>query len=514
MKQIKKKLAACIAAAALLSSQMITAHAELPWLEIEQGRHYSTLAELYSEDGAALHVPQLNTQKPNPTLLITYEGSADRVQADYTLTSTRNPWFSNTVCFPDGEPAEPEEKNKATFNVEVPADSTEDGIHTAEIVLEPFPESDAFHWYDLEAQCKCVNTETGTDCTVLRTELHFSYPKDEDVTIQDYFLTDQSGITQDTFSVSLYAKTGDSLLTKPKTVTEYQFNRSNKTRSVQAKKAGITGKIPVLRDADPLKQDTEGDVPHTKHVYLSGLSKYQAPESEQLTKLKSFTVSATKPYTISNFIIPSSAKEYDAYYFAVEHHGNAVAAVVNCSVSAPSDPDGCDSWSQNYFLDTAYPLELFRNSESAMPKWQADPDAALSMTVSLVTGFANEGDPEEWAAQNPKLTGSATFTIYGRKLPPEDLPQRDAYTGDISCDDRVDVSDAVMLARYLNQDKGVSPCEAGLFRADTDLDGSVTTDDLTCSCKSLRGRSEQHHHTAKPLPDERERLFGMLYVIL
>ena len=83
MKQIRKKLAACIAAAALLSSQMITAHAELPWLEIEQGRHYSTLAELYSEDGAALHVPQLNTQKPNPTLLITYEGSADR---SFTIT--------------------------------------------------------------------------------------------------------------------------------------------------------------------------------------------------------------------------------------------------------------------------------------------------------------------------------------------------------------------------------------------------------------------------------------------
>ena len=51
--------------------------------------------------------------------------------------------------------------------------------------------------------------------------------------------------------------------------------------------------------------------------------------------------------------------------------------------------------------------------------------------------------------------------------------------GDISCDGVTDISDAVMLARFLAEDTGVQPSEQGLANADCDGAAGVTTDDLT-----------------------------------
>lgn len=51
--------------------------------------------------------------------------------------------------------------------------------------------------------------------------------------------------------------------------------------------------------------------------------------------------------------------------------------------------------------------------------------------------------------------------------------------GDLSCDGRTDVTDAVMLARFLAEDTGVSVTEQGLVNADCDGIKGLSPDDLT-----------------------------------
>ena len=51
--------------------------------------------------------------------------------------------------------------------------------------------------------------------------------------------------------------------------------------------------------------------------------------------------------------------------------------------------------------------------------------------------------------------------------------------GDVNESGRVDVSDAVLLARLLVEDPNAKILDAGLLGADCNEDGYVTTDDLT-----------------------------------
>ena len=53
-----------------------------------------------------------------------------------------------------------------------------------------------------------------------------------------------------------------------------------------------------------------------------------------------------------------------------------------------------------------------------------------------------------------------------------------ALTGDVNLDCSVDVSDAVLTARYIAEDSEAVFTECGVGNADTDGDGSVTTDDV------------------------------------
>lgn len=53
-----------------------------------------------------------------------------------------------------------------------------------------------------------------------------------------------------------------------------------------------------------------------------------------------------------------------------------------------------------------------------------------------------------------------------------------ASRGDVNCDDSVDVTDAVLLARYLVADSRAVISSAGLKNADSNLDLSVNGDDL------------------------------------
>lgn len=60
---------------------------------------------------------------------------------------------------------------------------------------------------------------------------------------------------------------------------------------------------------------------------------------------------------------------------------------------------------------------------------------------------------------------------------PEEVPA--GLTGDVTCDNKVDVSDAVLLARYLNADKNAVVTDQGRLNAEVRKDGKINSDDLT-----------------------------------
>ena len=60
---------------------------------------------------------------------------------------------------------------------------------------------------------------------------------------------------------------------------------------------------------------------------------------------------------------------------------------------------------------------------------------------------------------------------------PEEVPA--GLTGDVTCDNKVDVSDAVLLARYLNSDKNAVVTDQGRANAEVRKDGKIDSDDLT-----------------------------------
>ena len=78
-------------------------------------------------------------------------------------------------------------------------------------------------------------------------------------------------------------------------------------------------------------------------------------------------------------------------------------------------------------------------------------------------------------------TTAETTTVATTEAPVSSASGTPAQTvrGDITGDGITDVSDAVMLARFLVADKGVMPTEHGLANADCDGSAGITADDLT-----------------------------------
>lgn len=63
-----------------------------------------------------------------------------------------------------------------------------------------------------------------------------------------------------------------------------------------------------------------------------------------------------------------------------------------------------------------------------------------------------------------------------------------ALAGDVNLDCAIDVSDAVLTARYLAEDKTVKIADQGLQNADADGNGSVTPDDITAVLEYITKR--------------------------
>ena len=53
-----------------------------------------------------------------------------------------------------------------------------------------------------------------------------------------------------------------------------------------------------------------------------------------------------------------------------------------------------------------------------------------------------------------------------------------SLAGDVNCDTRIDVSDAVLLARFLAEDKTVKIDSQGRINSDANGDGAVASDDV------------------------------------
>ena len=79
------------------------------------------------------------------------------------------------------------------------------------------------------------------------------------------------------------------------------------------------------------------------------------------------------------------------------------------------------------------------------------------------------------------------------------------YPGDINLDRQIDVSDGVMIARFCSGDSSAYVTEEGLANADADLNGEISTDDITCVLRMIVGyvpKPRNPYETAAvPRPD-------------
>lgn len=70
-------------------------------------------------------------------------------------------------------------------------------------------------------------------------------------------------------------------------------------------------------------------------------------------------------------------------------------------------------------------------------------------------------------------------------LPGQDISQPVQLAGDVNCDKSVDVSDAVLLARYLAEDQTANITTEGHLNADADGNTKIETDDVICILRKI-----------------------------
>lgn len=115
-------------------------------------------------------------------------------------------------------------------------------------------------------------------------------------------------------------------------------------------------------------------------------------------------------------------------------------------------------------------------------KYAADGSGILTVPVSAGSHTVTKADScnlfrMEYAA----AAAPAATTAPGTAAVPETTAAETVQNvkGDISCNGKTDVSDAVMLARFIAEDSGVTVTEQGLANADCDGVKGISPDDLT-----------------------------------
>ncbi|MBR6718260.1 MAG: glycosyl hydrolase 53 family protein [Oscillospiraceae bacterium] len=79
----------------------------------------------------------------------------------------------------------------------------------------------------------------------------------------------------------------------------------------------------------------------------------------------------------------------------------------------------------------------------------------------------------------PVTTTTESVTTTTEPVTTETTSPAQTVRGDANCDGHADVTDAVMLCRFCLEDRGVSITDQGQRNADCDLDGQITTDDVS-----------------------------------
>lgn len=119
-----------------------------------------------------------------------------------------------------------------------------------------------------------------------------------------------------------------------------------------------------------------------------------------------------------------------------------------------------DSKTDAFYVDEAY-----GGIQGASP---VDPPLVAETTVLVVTTV-----PE-----NTVTEPETTTTVPQTTEPNENPQQKPTMRGDVDGSGDVDISDAVLLARYLVQDKDAAITDAGLENADADANGKRDNDDV------------------------------------
>ena len=115
-------------------------------------------------------------------------------------------------------------------------------------------------------------------------------------------------------------------------------------------------------------------------------------------------------------------------------------------------------------------------------KYAADGSGILTVPVSAGSHTVTKADScnlfrMEYAAAAAPAATTAPETAAVPETTAAETVQ--GVKGDLSCNGKTDVSDAVMLARFLAEDTGVTVTEQGLANADCDGVRGLSPDDLT-----------------------------------
>jgi hypothetical protein len=180
------------------------------------------------------------------------------------------------------------------------------------------------------------------------------------------------------------------------------------------------------------------------------------------TKLQSVTIPAIDDTAQSGIITISDCDSLRSLRFPAKSHKPGYLYQIS----------QCDSL-ENVVFET-----------TAMKKLEIDNCPNLRKAI-----FYAEGCSESIFTENPKLSvyGLHTDIQLKNDCAASNVPFNplDQNSGDLTLDTEINVLDAVMLARLINEDTSLEISDAGLLNAEINGDGLIRSDDLTALLKYL-----------------------------
>lgn len=157
----------------------------------------------------------------------------------------------------------------------------------------------------------------------------------------------------------------------------------------------------------------------------------------------------------------------------------------NCTISKPVQYDG-----NIYYVKISY-----EDGTKVMPTGQSEHQGEIQFRVSIPdakTVWDSENDYSRTGLVRQDLSIAEKITMYdGSRLiwgiepdgtTPDDYEESE-IKGDINCDGKMDIKDAVMFKKYLHGKESIS--KAGFQNADMNGDGKLNSIDLVAFCRKM-----------------------------